>query len=114
MKKKQERLKLLFTIVPRKMGAKYRSLYESIGIGFQTVLLGRGTATSDVLNLFGLDEPEKDIVLTIVPEHLAPLCFQALQGEYDIKGKGIAFSVPLSSIAGKSAYQFVKGVSGRE
>ena len=33
----------------------------------QLVLLGHGTASAEVMDLLGLDEPEKDVVLALVP-----------------------------------------------
>lgn len=66
----------------------------------QTICLGHGTASSEVLDLLGLGRTEKAVVLTLVPDGEVPELLKVLADRMQIlgPGNGIAFTVPLSSI----------------
>ena len=51
-----EHFKLIITIVDRGKGTKAVDLYRSHHLHFDFACLGAGTASSKILNYFGLDE----------------------------------------------------------
>ena len=103
------KLYLTTTIVDRKNGSKYAKLYKDSGLAVTFVTLGAGTANSDVLDYLGLEATEKTVIFAVQEEEgwlaLKKELRQKLQ--IDAPGGGIAFIVPLSSIGGKKALQFL-------
>lgn len=69
-----EHFKLIITIVDRGKGTKAVDLYRSHHLHFDFACLGAGTASSKILNYFGLDETAKELVWTLAPAspHSAP------------------------------------------
>jgi len=68
-----------------------------------TVLHARGTANKDSEEFFNITiEPEKEIVLLIVPNKIKDNVLKRLYDDIGLntKGQGIAFSVPVNSTVG--------------
>ena len=103
-----KKLKLLFTVVDRNKGEFYLDVVSQFSVNCQLVLSGMGTATSDLVELLGLNL-NKAVVLSVVREDLVDTILNTLEEKFaTIKnGKGIAFAVPLSSIIGVNMYQFL-------
>ena len=95
------KIEWLITIVDRGRGDKVAEVYQRHHVAVQLVTHGRGTATSKIMDVLGLDEPEKDIVLSLVPGALSRDIFRALEEElhFTRPGAGIAFSILLSGIS---------------
>ena len=67
-------VRCMVTIVDRGKGDRVVDLCRARHVAVQLVMLGHGTASAEVMDYLGLDEPEKDIVLSLVPGALvAPL-----------------------------------------
>ncbi len=96
--KNQVPIKLLVTIVDRGKGPKAARIYGEGALHFGYLLMGNGTATSQTLDLFGLEETEKDIVLSLVPSGDVPkvMVDAAKALSLERPGNGIMFTVPLS------------------
>ena len=73
------------------------------------VLYGKGTANSQMLNLLGLAESEKSVIISYVREDMVKDALETLDEKFNkVKnGKGIAFTIPLDSIIGVLAYQLL-------
>ena len=97
------RYKLLTTIVGRGKGDKVVSMLNKKDIMFNLIILGEGTADSDILDYLGIGEIDKDVVLSIVAEEKIEEVLTELREKmkFSLPGKGIAFTVPLSSIAAR-------------
>ena len=80
-------------------------VYKKRGVPFNMVSLGRGTAGSELLNLLGMDDTEKVVSLSVMTASIWKGVKKDLQKELqiDVPGTGIAFTVPMSSVAGKTA-----------
>ena len=65
-------LRLLTVIVDRGRGAGVAELLRSRGLAVHWILRGRGTAKSEMMAYLGLDEPEKDLVLALLPTTPCP------------------------------------------
>lgn len=103
------KLKLLVTIVNRTKAEFYTDLLQSFEINMQMVVRARGTAGSEILHYMGLVESEKTVIFSLVREDMAHEALQTLGEKFrSIKnGKGIAYTVPLTSVAGVAIYQFL-------
>lgn len=98
-----KRYKLLTIIVNRGKGDKVVAVLNQKEIMFNLIILGEGTADSDVLDYLGIGEVDKDVVLSIVAEEKLEEVLKDLREkmQFNLPGKGIAFTVPLSSIAAR-------------
>lgn len=99
----------LVSVVNRRQLKRFRNLYEENGASLGVVMLGRGTAVSEVLDYFGLAAAEKAIACSIVTEETWTQIKTGLQRKLyiDVPGTGVAFVVPLSSVGGKKQLQFL-------
>ena len=103
------KLYLMVTIVDRKIGKKYQSLYKENEHYVMFSSLGFGTAASEILNYLGLEATEKAVIFSVQEEekwlHIKTQLQRKLR--IDAPGGGIAFIIPLSSIGGKKSLQFL-------
>ena len=103
-----KKLKILFTIVDRPKGEFYIDVISQFEVNCQMVMGGLGTATSELVELLGL-EPHKAVILSVVREDMVESIMNCLEDKFRTirNGKGIAFAVPLSSVIGVNLYQFL-------
>lgn len=103
------RLKLLVTVVNRKKADFFVDLIQSYDVNMQLVMLGNGTANAQTMSLFGFEDSARAAIFSVVREDKADEVLGALSEKFrTIKnGKGIAYTVPLSSIIGVAAYGFL-------
>ncbi len=103
-----KKLKLLFTVVDRNKGEFYMDVISQFEVNCQMLLQGKGTATSELVDLLGLNI-HKAVVLSVVREDKVETILETLEDKFATirDGKGIAFAVPLSSVIGVNLYQFM-------
>ncbi len=103
-----KKLELLFTVVDRSKTEFYVDVLSQLQINSQFVVSGLGTATSEFQELLGLNK-QKSVIISVVKKAVAIEALKVLQQKFETvkKGKGIAFCVPMSSIIGINAYQFL-------
>ena len=104
-------LRFLITITKRGLGEKFIELYNENGLPIVLNCMGNGTASSDILDYFGIEDTEKDVIFTITNKTTAKAVMRELtlkMGIY-LPGMGIAFTVPLASIAGKELFKYLSG-----
>lgn len=103
MKAKTDRIKLIVTITRRGVGSKMVDYYKRNQLHYDFICLGVGTATSDILDYLGLEETEKDVVLTMAPESKIPSVLKGITNHFHLTkpGKGIVFTIPLSSVSAR-------------
>ena len=111
-------LYMLATITSRNLTKHFTSFYEEMNLPVSVITVGYGTASSEILDYFGLDGSEKSILFHFVTDTTWRDVKRQLRlkMKIDLPGTGIAFLVPLSSIGGKKALdyltcgqEFVKG-----
>lgn len=85
------------------------TLYQECGVTVNLLSLGRGTASNEILDYFGLESKEKLVISSIVTLDVWRQIKKELQDKIkiDIPGTGIAFIVPLSSIGGRKQLEFL-------
>ena len=103
-----KKLKLLFTVVDRPKGEFYLDVISQFDVNCQLAMSGMGTATSELLELLGL-ESHKAVILSVVREDMVEQVMNTLENKFKTirGGKGISFAVPLSSVIGVNLYQFL-------
>ncbi len=103
-----KKLKLLFTVVDRSKSEFYLDFLSQYEVNCQMALPGLGTASSEMINMLGLNH-HKAVILSAVREDRVEEIMKALETKFETikNGKGIAFAVPMSSIVGVSVYQFL-------
>ena len=103
-----KKLKLLFTVVDRQKGEFYLDVISQFDVNCQLVVSGLGTATSELVELLGL-EPHKAVILSVVREDMVDTVMNTLEDKFATirNGKGISFAVPLSSVIGVNLYRFL-------
>lgn len=85
----------------RRKGEFYLDVISQFDVNCQMAVGGLGTAHSEMLELLGL-EPHKAVILSAVREDKMNEVMNCLEDKFaTIKnGKGIAFSLPVSDVAG--------------
>lgn len=103
------RLKLLITIVARNKAEYYVDLIQSFDVNMQMIALAEGTANAKMLGLLGLTDSEKAVIFGVIQESKIPDAMNTLDEKFrTIKdGKGVACTVPLTSVIGTLIYGFL-------
>ena len=102
-------LKLLITIVNRNKAEFYLDLIQSYDVNIQCVVLGEGTADKSMLGLLGLSDNDKAVILSVIQQQKLPDALAGLEHKFNsIKGgKGVAWTVSLTSVIGVLIYGFL-------
>ena len=104
-----KKLKLLITIVNRKKTEFFIDYLAGFEVNFQTSLLAQGTARSDTLHFLGLEDADRSVICSVIREDRAEEALRGLEEKFQTirGGKGIAFTVPLTSVIGVAIYRFL-------
>lgn len=102
-------LKILVTVVNRNKTEFYLDLIQSFDVNLQTVVLAKGTADANMLRYLGLTDAGKSVILSVVQQKKLPEALEALDKKFrTVKdGKGIAFTIPLTSVIGALLFGFL-------
>jgi len=102
-------LYLMAAIINRQHTRLFAEFYEENGVSVNLITLGRGTASSEILDYFGLERSEKSVIFSVVTGETWKKVKRGLQQKMriDVPGTGIAFIVPMSSIGGKRQLMFL-------
>lgn len=104
-----KKLKMLITVVDRSKALFYVDLLEQFEVNVQMVMYGKGTANSEMLNLLGIAESDKAVIMSYIREDKVKEALDTLNEKFHkVKnGKGIAYTISLDSIIGVSMYQLL-------
>ena len=102
------KMELLFTVVNREKTEFYVDIIQSFEVNMQLVLAAKGTAASHTLAMLGLNDNEKSVIISVIKKKRATEALAMLDEKFrTVKGgKGIAYTVPLTSTIGVAIYQF--------
>ncbi|MGD9605633.1 MAG: hypothetical protein AB7V00_05755 [Bacilli bacterium] len=103
-------MKLLITIIDRPLCNQVLKIYEQNGLSYQVETLGKGTANSELLDYLSLGKKEKTLIFGFALNNEVESILPALKKhlEFDKKGAGVAFTIPITSI-GKNAMKLLMG-----
>ena len=103
------RLKILVTIVNRAKADFYMDHIQSFGVNMQMVVFGHGTAPREIATAMGLADSERAVIFSVIGESHLRAALDSLAEKFNTisGGKGIAYTIPMSSIIGKSIFNFL-------
>ena len=103
------RLKILVTTVMRSKADFYMDYIQSFGANMQFVFYGHGTAPREIMTALGLADSERAVIISIIGEDHVPAVLECLEEKFRtiVNGKGIAYTIPMSSVIGKSVFNFL-------
>ena len=103
------KLKILVTVINRNKTEFYMDFLHAYEVNFQTSVLAQGTAKSETLYMLGLEDSEKSVIFSVIREDKATEALHALEDKFHSlkNGKGIAFTIPMSSVIGVAIYRFL-------
>ncbi len=104
-----KKLKLLVTVINRNKTEFFIDLIGSFDVNLQTSVSAQGTAKSETLSLLGLEESDKSVIFSVIREDKAEEILRAVDERFHKLrgGKGIAFTIPLTSVIGVAIYRFL-------
>ena len=102
-------LYMMVTITNRQLTRKFVECYRENGAQVGGISVGMGTAANEILDYFGLDGMEKSILFHVVTDASWRQIKAALRKkmQIDLPGMGIAFIIPISSVGGKKALNYL-------
>lgn len=103
------KLKILITVVSRAKADFYMDHIQSFGVNMQLVVYGQGTAPKELATAMGLADSERAVIFSIVGEEHLKAALESLGEKFNTipGGKGIAYTIPMASIIGKSIFNFL-------
>ena len=103
------KLKLLITVVGRNKTEYFLDLIQSFDVNMQITVLAQGTADAKTLSILGLTDTDKCVIFSVIQGNKIPDAMHYLGEKFKtIKdGKGIAFTVPLTSVIGTLIFGFL-------
>lgn len=92
-------LSLLMIIAPTSLESKYLEILDKYKVKFKAITYAKGTASSSLLKYFGLTEVDKIVIFAVLPKVTGKHIIRYTRSRVKIAepGKGIAFTIPLSS-----------------
>ena len=103
------KLEILITIVNREKGDFYTDLIQSEGVNMQFSTAARGTADISILEKLGISDTDKTVIFSVIRQEKTKRILALLEEKFNTirKGNGIAYTIPMSSIIGVSAFAFL-------
>lgn len=102
-------LYMLVTIISRKQTKAFSDFYTEMGLPVSVITVGSGTASSEILDYFGLDGSEKCVMFHFTTGETWETVKKQLRSRMhiDYPGFGIAFLIPVSSIGGRKVLNYL-------
>lgn len=94
--------RMLFLIATPKLVNKATALFKEDNVTMQYIFHAQGTATSDVMDMLGLDGVDKNILMSMMPKPFADEMLKKLRKKLHLgmPNTGIAFTVLMSGSSG--------------
>lgn len=98
-----------FAIVNHGNGAAVSEIFKRAGSSAQFIQMGEGTASKHVLDILGIEDNRKEIVISLIDENRLKEATVELEAFFAAskRNKGIGFSIPMTGLAGVRMYQFL-------
>jgi len=100
LENRQENIKLMVSIVERGSGKSLAKLYGKHHLSCQFQSLGRGTASSELLDVLGFGGTERTVLISLGAEPVVDRLMYELEDGIaeSVHGKGIVFDMPLTGL----------------
>ncbi len=101
------KLELLVTVVNKEKADYYMDLIQSFDVNMQ--LMSRGHGTSNSFKDLSLPEVEKAVIFSVIKSSKVNDVLTILEKKFNTirNGKGIAYSIPMTSVIGSLVYSFL-------
>ena len=102
---------LFVAILNQSASDKAIRILSSSGVTMCLVTIGHGTAVTQRLSYFGLDDSEKDVVLSTMPLCLSGQMVEKFEKSLSLKkpGNGLVFTVPIGHVADARSDKCMRG-----
>ena len=102
---------LIAAVVDRDRAHAMAELFESCDLPLVLSILARGTATSEVLDLYGLEAREKALLLTTASDAMTAHVMRSAKRRLfiDVPGNGIMLTIPIKSAGGGRTLAYLTG-----
>lgn len=110
-------LLLLVTIVSRNQGSYYTDIFSKHGAALSTTLFAHSMPPIDIMTLLGSESTtRKDMVFTIIRKNDLKDYFDIIDKRFKVSkaSKGIAFTIPLSSVSSIVTYKYLADYNKEE
>ena len=98
---------LIITITDRYNSEAFSAWFQGQGIPLVLTTLGRGTATTEILDYLSLEATEKAVLLCMTAHSPRLVRRAARELWLDVPGRGVLMTVPVGSIGGKAAKDYL-------
>lgn len=104
-----KKLSLFITVVSRGQGGAIIKICERMGASVQFVHNGQGTAQREILDILGISDNSKEVIFSLIKKDNILDLKRELEAFFMAakKNQGIAFSIPLTTVAGVRVYEFL-------
>lgn len=104
-------LKTLFIIIERSKADKLTETLASCGVNYQHEVFALGTARTGFLEVIGIGETEKMLVIGTIKAEQVDIVRNVLNQNFgfDRPGSGIAFTIPISAVGGEASMFILAG-----
>lgn len=103
------KLELLITIVPSPKAEFYTDLLVTYEVNCQFLTRAHGTANADMWSISDFTDQTKTVIFSVIKQERVQEALDMLDKKFATikKGRGIAFTVPFSSVIGVATYGFL-------
>lgn len=110
-----EKLRILFLITTPKMAQKAAELFDESSVPIHYRMGAAGTASSEVMDILGLGNSEKRMLLCVLQKPVADAMLLKLHKALKIGtvNSGIAYTVPVNA-ASRLAFRMLEGLGGED
>ncbi|MBO7176139.1 MAG: hypothetical protein J6W14_02085 [Clostridia bacterium] len=104
-----DKLELMITVVNRNKADFFMDLIQSFDVNMQLAVPAQGTANAEIRNILGLAETDKAVIFSVIREDTSTQALNAIEEKFQTikNAKGIAYTIPLTSVIGVSIYGFL-------
>lgn len=98
----EDKITVLFTITPYSKKPLLEKIFTQNNLPLNLIFHGEGTATSDLMEMFGLEETKRLVSVSFVRQKTIHEIYGILNRKLNLdkKGSGIGFTLPISCISG--------------
>jgi len=107
-----KRIKLLIAIVERGLGEEVAKVLREDGVTFNLICPAYCAAGSRIMDYLGLTSMERDLVLSVVSEHISHDVLNKILYKFDLDepSNGVAFTIPITGVSGPLALRYMTGM----
>ena len=104
-------LNLIAAVVDRDRAEAMSELFEGQGLPIVLAMLARGTASSETLDLYGLEAKEKALLMTVASGSMTGQLIRLAKRRLfiDVPGNGILLAIPIKSVGGGRTLAYITG-----